>query len=306
MKSLTASLKEYMTLRRSLGYQLNATEYNLKKFIKYLKKKSYQYITVKLALEWATLPQNVKRSHWSQRLSIVRQFSRYRMAEDSRTEVIPPHLLSQQPSRAIPYIYSNKEIFQLLEACKSLSSLGLRHHTYFAFFGLMAVTGCRIGELISLNRDDFDVKNNWIIIRNSKCNKSRLLPLDKTTILQLKKYSEIRDQFPAHDVNAFFLADKGTRITIWGARIAFIRISKQIGLRGQLDTHGPRIHDIRHTFAVNTLLNWYRKGINVDKKIMLLSTYLGHKKPTDTYWYITGTPELLAQATNRLKKNIGE
>ena len=258
-----------------------------------------------LALEWATLPQNVKRPTWSRRLSIVRLFAQYRIAEDPRTEVPPLYLLSQKPNRATPYIYSEEEIRQLLKACQSLSSQGLRHHTYFTFFGLMAVTGCRISELVSLNRDDLDIKNSWIIIRNSK-GKSRLLPLHPTTMRQLKKYNKIRDQFPAHDINAFFLSDQGTRITKWSARFAFIQISKQIGLRGLFDSHGPRIHDIRHSFAVSTLLNWYRKGINVNQKIMLLSTYLGHKKPTDTYWYVTGTSDLLAQATTRLEKKIGE
>jgi len=306
MKSLMTSLHEYIEMRRSFGYQLKETEQNLKKFITYLKKKGCQYITVQLAVEWAILPKNVKRAYWSRRLCFVRLFAQYRMAEDPRTEVPLPHLLSQQPNRAIPYIYSDKEIQQLLGACQLLLSLGLRHHTYFTFFGLMAVTGCRISELISLNRDDLDVKNNWIIIRNSKCNKSRLLPLHQTTIQQLKKYSKIRDQFPVHDINAFFLSDRGTRITKWSARFAFIRISKQIGLRSHFDSYGPRIHDIRHAFAVKTLLNWYRQGININKKIMLLSTYLGHKKPTDTYWYITGTPELLAQATTLLEKNTGE
>lgn len=306
MKSLTTSLHEYIKVRRSLGYQLNTTERNLKKFITYLKKKDCQYITVALALEWATLPKNVKRSTWSQRLSIIRLFAQYLIAEDPRTEVPSPYLLSERTNRSRPYIYSEKEIRQLLKACQSLSSRGLRHHTYYTFFGLIAVTGCRINELISLNRDDLDTKNNWIIIRNSKCNKSRLLPLHPTTMRELKKYSKIRDQFPVHDINAFFLSDRGTRITEWNARFAFIQISKQIGLRGPFDSNGPRIHDARHTFAVKTLLNWYRKGINVNQKIMLLSSYLGHKKPTDTYWYLTGTAELLAQATTRLEKNIGE
>ena len=305
MKSLTTSLHEYIKLRRSLGYQLKTVERNLKKFITYLKKKGYQHITVPLALEWATLPQNVKRSTWSRRLSIVRLFAQYRIAEDPRTEVPPLYLLSQQSNRVTPYIYSEKEIRQLLKACQSLSSKGLRHHTYFTFFGLMAVTGCRISELISLNRDDLDVKNSWIIIHNSK-GKSRLLPLHPTTMQQLKKYSKIRDQFPVHDMNAFFLSDRGTRITKCSTEFTFIQISKQIGLRGLFDSHGPRIHDIRHSFAVSTLLNWYRKGINVNQKIMLLSTYLGHEKPSNTYWYVTGTSNLLAQATTRLEKSIGE
>jgi integrase/recombinase XerD len=306
MKSLTTSMHEYINVRRSLGYKLKEQERYLKEFIKFLKKKDYQYITVKIATEWATLPHDAKLATWSQRLSIVRLFARYRIAEDPRTEIPPSYLLSQQPNRVTPYIYSEQEIQQLLKACQLLPSKGLRRHTYFIFFGLIAVTGCRINELISLNRNDFDDKNGWIIIRNSKCDKSRLLPLHQTTIQQLKKYAKIRDQFPVHDVNAFFLSDRGIRITEWSTRYAFIQISKKIGLRDMFDSYGPRIHDIRHRFAILTLLNWYREGANINKKIILLSTYLGHKKPTDTYWYITGIPELLAQATAKLEKNIGE
>lgn len=302
MKSLSVALKEYIEIRRSLGYKLEFTEINLKKFIDFLKKRNCQYITTQLALEWAVFPQNVKRSYWARRLSTIRLFAQYRKEEDQRTEVPEKYFLSQKTQRAIPYIYTENEISQLLNACKLLSSKRIRHHTYFTFFGLMAVTGCRISELVSLNREDVDMKNNWIIIRNSKCNKSRLLPLHKTTIQQLKKYSKVRDQIPTQDVNAFFLSDQGTRITIWSTRIAFIHVSKQIGLRSFYDSYGPRIQDLRHTFAVKKLLNWYCEGTNINKKIMLLSTYLGHKKPTDTYWYITGTPELFAQAANRLEK----
>ena len=271
MKSLTTALHEYIDVRRSLGYQLKNVERNLKNFIAYMKKKNCRHISTKLAVEWATLPQNVKRSTWSRRLSIVRLFAQYLIAEDPRTEIPPSYLLSQQPNRKTPYIYSKKEIRQLLKGCQLLSSQRLRHHTYFTFFGLMVVTGCRINELISLNRDDLDVKNNWIIIRNSKCDQSRLLPLHRTTMQQLKKYNKIRDQFPVNDVNAFFLSDRGTRITEWSARFAFIQISKKIGLRDFSDSYGPRIHDIRHSFAVRTLLNWYREGIDINKKMIFLS-----------------------------------
>ncbi|OGT42302.1 MAG: hypothetical protein A3F13_07245 [Gammaproteobacteria bacterium RIFCSPHIGHO2_12_FULL_40_19] len=306
MKSLIASLHDYINVRKSLGYKLTEQERYLKSFVKFLKKKNCQYVTVKLATEWATLPRDAKLATWSQRLSIVRLFARYRIASDPRTEVPPPYLLSQQPNRVTPYIYSEQEIQKLLKACQLLPSKGLRCHTYFTFFGLIAVTGCRINELISLNRNDFDEKNGWIIIRNSKCDKSRLLPLHQTTIQQLKKYAKIRDRFPVQDGNAFFLSDRGMRITEWSTRYVFIQISKKIGLRNMIDSHGPRIHDIRHRFAILTLLNWYHEGADINKKIILLSTYLGHKKPTDTYWYVTGTPELLAQATAKLEKNIGE
>lgn len=306
MKQLMPALKEYLKIRRSFGYKLNDTERYLKHFIAFLAKRNCYFITTRLALQWATLSQHAKRSHWSKLLSAVRLFAHYRTAEDPRTEIPPSYLLPQQSDRAIPYIYSNKELRQLLMAFKLLPSHELCHHTYYTFFGLMMVTGCRISELIALNCDDLDLNNGWITIWNSKFNKSRLLPLHPTTVQQLKKYSKVRNKFLDHDTPAFFISERGTRITKSSTRRVFIQASKQIGLRGSDDLSGPRIHDIRHRFATKTLLNWYRKGLDIHKKILLLTTYLGHKSPKDTYWYITGTPELLAQATTQFEKKIGE
>ena len=306
MKQLTTALRKYLKIRRSFGYKLQGTERCLKNFIAFLTKRNCCFITTRLALQWATLSQHAKRSHWSRLLSVVRLFAQYRAVEDPRTEIPPLYLLSQKPDRAIPYIYSNKELRQLLVAFQSLPSKGLRHHTYYTFFGLMMVTGCRIGELLALNRDDLDLNNGWITIWNSKFNKSRLLPLHPTTVEQLKKYSNARDKFLGQNTPAFFISEGGTRITTWSTRRIFVQVSKQIGLRGPDDQNGPRIHDIRHRFATKTLLNWYRNGLDINQKISLLTTYLGHKKPSDTYWYITGTPELLAQATTRFEKKIGE
>lgn len=307
MKSLTASLEDYLVIRRALGYELKETERLLIHFIHFLAEKNEKHITIALALEWAMQAKNVTRAYWSRRLSVVRLFAQYYQTEDQKTQIPPSHLLSQQPCRSHPYIYSDEQICQLLTACQSLSSHGLRGHTYFTFFGLMAVTGCRISELLFLDQEDFNEVDGWITIRNSKFNKSRLLPLHPTTLIQLNKYIKIRDQVHPHpQTDAFFLSDQGTRITKWSVRYVFIQLSKQIGLRAISDSHGPRIHDIRHTFTVKSVLNWYRDDIDVNQKMPLLSTYLGHKKPSDTYWYLTGIPELLAQATSRLEKQLGE
>ncbi len=306
MKQLTTALREYLKVRRSFGYRLRNTEGYLKNFIAFLRNRNCSFITVRLALQWATLPQYATRTCWAIRLSIVRLFAQYLAAKDHRTEIPPLHLLSEKSHRVTPYIYSNKELLQLLEALQSLPSKGLRRHTYYTFFGLMMVTGCRISELLALNRDDLDLDNGWLTIWNSKFNKSRLLPLHPTTVQQLKKYSKVRNKFLDNNTPAFFISERGTRITKSSTRLAFIQVSKQIGLRGPDDSNGPRIYDIRHSFATKTLLNWYRKGLDINQKISLLTTYMGHKKPSDTYWYVTGTPELLAQATNRFEKKIGE
>lgn len=307
MKSLESSVEEYVKIRKSVGYKLERAEYDLKKFIAFLAEQGVDHITTLLALQWAHLPKNVRSTYWAQRLTIVRLFARYRLGEDPRTEIPPAKLLAQRPCRATPHIYSNEEIRRIMQACKLQGSRGLRHNTYSTFFGLMAVTGCRISELIALDRNDFDEKLGLVKIYNSKCAKSRLLPLHSTTLHHLKEYGKIRDKFhPKRKTNAFFVQDRGARITKWSVRGAFIRASKEIGLRASTDSHGPRVHDMRHSFAVKTILRWYREGTNVNQKIAYLSAYLGHKKPSDTYYYLTGVPELLANASARLENQIGE
>lgn len=307
MKSLATSLEDYLKVRRALGYELKDTERLLNHFITFLAEKNKKHITIALALEWAIRPKNTTQAYWSRRLSMVRSFTKYYQADDQKTQIPPTHLLSIQPRRAQPYIYSDEQIRQLLTGCQSLLSHGLREHTYYTFFGLMVVTGCRISELVSLNQEDFNETQYWITILNSKFNKSRLLPLHQSTIVQLKKYIQIRDQcHPNPQSKAFFLSDRGIRLTVWSVRHAFIQTSKQIGLRAPSDSFGPRIQDIRHTFTVKSVLRWYRDDIDVNQKMPLLSAYLGHKKPSDTYWYLTGIPELLAQAAIRLEKQLGE
>ena len=247
MKSLADSIEDYLTIRRSLGYELKENERLLNYFVQFMMEKNKKHITVASALEWAMQPKHATPAYWSRRLSVVRLFAKYYQAEDLKTQIPPTHLLPHQPCRAHPYIYSDEEIRQLLTACLSLSSHGLREHTYFTFFGLMTVTDCRINELLALDRNDFNEMNCWITIHNSKFNKSRLLPLHPSTLIQLKKYCELRDQiYSSPKTNAFFISDQGTRITQWSTRYVFNQISKQIGFRKPSDSFGPRIHDIRY------------------------------------------------------------
>ena len=303
MKSLKTSVKEYFALRRSFGYKLIAQERLLESFLIFLRQHNADYITTNLALQWAKSPKNAEAVTWAQRLTTVRLFARYRSVEDPRTEIPPPNLLSRQTHRAIPYIYSDEEINLLLTACHSLYSKGLRHHTYYTFFGLLAVTGCRVGELIALDRDDLNRDKKLLMIRETKFRKSRLVPLHHSTFEQLDKYEELREQFCTQPkANNFFLSEEATQLTDSSVRRAFTWLSKQISIRRNADSAGPRIHDIRHTFAVKTILRWYQNGSDVNQKMPLLSTYLGHTKPSNTYWYLTGTPHLLALAASRLER----
>jgi len=180
--------------------------------------------------------------------------------------------------------------------------MGLRAHTYASVFSLLAVTGRRISELVALDRDHVDLSDGLLTIRHTKFRKSRCLPLHPTTQPALGRYGSLRDGvFPIPASPSFFVSEQGTRLTHWAVRTTFVRLSRQLGWRGPTDSHGPRLHDLRHRFAVQTLVRWYREGVDVDRHLPELSTYLGHVKVSDTYWYLSATPELLDLATQRLE-----
>jgi integrase/recombinase XerD len=304
MICLRKAVENYLTIRRSLGFKLRDMGYNLHHFVSFMEKLDASVITVDLALRWAQQPQGVQPAQWASRLSFVRSFARYWSAIDPRTEIPPMGLLPYRPQRAKPYIYSDEEVEQLLKAAKNLAPLtDLRPWTYYTLFGLMAVTGMRISEIIHLERGNVDFDQKFLTISLTKFNKSRLIPLHPSTLENLKQYLRRRDQFhPRSTASRFFLSNKGMPLTDCIVRWTFIKISRQIGLRKVGDNSGPRIHDLRHRFAVTTLLNWYRTGVDVEQRLPVLSTYLGHAHVTDTYWYLSAIPELLALTKDRLEK----
>lgn len=304
MTCFRKAVENYLTMRRSLGFKLRDMGYNLHHFVSFMEQQGASIITVDLALRWAQQPQGVLPAQWASRLSFVRSFARYWSAIDPRTEIPPMGLLPYRTQRAKPYIYSEEEVEQLLKAAKNLAPLtGLRPWTYYTLFGLMAVTGMRISEIINLERGNVDFDQQFLTIRLTKFSKSRLIPLHPSTVENLKQYLKRRDQLhPRSTATHFFLSNKGIPLTDCIVRWTFIKISRQIGLRKVGDSRGPRIHDLRHRFAVTTLLNWYRTGVDVEQRLPVLSTYLGHAHVTDTYWYLSAIPELLALTKDRLEK----
>lgn len=304
MTCLRKAVENYLTMRRSLGFKLRDMEHNLHHFVSFMEQQEASIITVELALRWAQQPQGVQPAHWATRLSFVRSFARYWSAIDPRTEIPPMGLLPYRPKRATPYIYSDEEIEQILNAAKNLSpSKGLRPWTYYTLFGLLAVTGMRISEVIHLGRGDVDLDQELLTVRLTKFSKSRLIPLHPSTVKNLKHYLRRRDQFhPWSTASRFFLSNQGIPLTDCMVRWTFVKLSRQIGLRKIGDCGGPRIHDLRHRFAVTTLLDWYRAGVDVEQRLPVLSTYLGHAHVTDTYWYLSAIPELLALTKDRLEK----
>lgn len=304
MSAIRNTVEEYLTLRRGLGFKLNQEGRWLEQFASFLERRRSYRITTLLALEWATQPKHAQLSHLAHRLSVVRGFAQYLASSDVRTEVPPLGLLPYRYQRKTPYIYTNNEIGRLLKTAAQLQSqTGLRSQTYTTLLGLLVVTGMRISEVVSLDRNDFDVSNALLTVRRTKFGKTRLIPLHASTRRVLERYAKKRDRiFSKPKTSSFFVGDHGLRLTINTVEVTFVKLSHQVGLRGPSDRHGPRLHDLRHRFAVNTLLNWYRSGVDVERHLPELSTFLGHVHPTDTYWYLSAVPELMRLVAKRLEQ----
>jgi integrase/recombinase XerD len=306
VKRLEQALNDYLRIRRSLGYRLREPEGLLRNFMAFLQAERAPYITRQLALRWATQPAKAQPATWAQRLGIIRRFAIWHSATEPRTEIPPAGLLPHRYRRKPPHIYSDEEIENVLRGSQQLPSPnGLRARTYTTIFGLLVATGMRVNEALGLDRVDVDLERGILYIRRTKFGKSRYVPVHASTVEALKKYAEVRDRvFPAPLIPAFFISEKGTRITECMARYTFAKISQQIGLRvsAKGHGHGPRLQDMRHRFAARTLIHWYRAGLDVERELPKLSTYLGHVHVNDTYWYLEAVPELLQLATDRLIK----
>ncbi len=306
MSQLQKVLEEYLAVRRALGFKLRDAGGALHNFVSFMDQTGASAITTKLALQWAQ--QSVcTPAQWANRLGMVRRFAQYLSAIDPQTEIPPQGLLPYRFCRKPPYIYNQNEIIQLISAAKNLpSTTGLRPYTYSTLLGLLAVTGMRISEATALNREDVDLMQGILTIRRTKFGKSRLVPIHPSTQRALQDYASRRDGiYPKLKTPSFFVSDRGARLTDCTVRWTFIKLSRQTGLRGQDDRRGPRLHDFRHGFAIQTLLHWYRTGVDVEQHLPELATYLGHTHVTDTYWYLSAAPELLQLAAERLENKAG-
>lgn len=241
-------------------------------------------------------------------LNEIRDFARYLSARDPRTQVPPQGLLPGRTRRAQPHIHSDAQILQMVQEAAGLEPRnGLRPSTYGTLLGLLAVTGMRVGEVIAPKDPDVDLRQGLLTVRQSKFNKTRILPVHHSTQEALRAYARVRDKLvPVRATDRFFVSDRGTRLEASVVRRAFLHISRAIGLRTPADRRGPRMHDLRHTFAVRTLADWHRTGVDPEQRLPLLSAYLGHTRVSDTYWYLTAVPELLGAVNTRLEHFLGD
>jgi site-specific recombinase XerD len=297
--------QEYLAHRRALGFALDSSGTLLLRFARFADRSNHRGpLTADMALRWASLPQTASPRYRAERLSIVRGFARYLAAEDGRSQVPDHRLLGQNHYRLQPHIYSDRQLRELVLAAAKLPPVDrLRPYTYSTLFGLLASTGLRVSEALNLNRERVDLDRGILRIEETKFRKSRLVPLHPTATRALRRYVRERDRERlARDSDAFFVGGHGQTLPYSTVRGTFRRLCAQLRWRSNGMLPRPRIHDLRHSFACRRLLRWYQQGINVDHAIASLSTYLGHVKVTDTYWYLTGTAPLLATAGQRFER----
>lgn len=308
MTTLRKALSEYLTLRRGLGAALFRPGIALSHFVDFLEREEAAYITRDLALRWSIEPSDARPATWSARLSYVRGFARWLSAIDPRTEVPPLKLLPFRARRRAPYIYSDDEVRALVLAARRLESFrGLRSLSCATLIGLLAATGMRLSEALALDDADVDLGAGVLLIRRTKFGKSRFIPLHESARRELTKYLRRRNELlPQRPTDAFLVIDRGTRLGECAARYNFAKVSRAVGLRPATRDYrhgrGPRLHDLRHRFAAKRLVEWYRAGLDVEREIPRLATYLGHVHVNETYWYIEAVPELLQLATKRLTR----
>jgi len=305
MTDLRAAAHDYRTVRRQLGCELKQPGRTLEDLVEFMQRAGMARVTTELALMWATSVQ-AHPHRWRRRLGVVRGFARYLSTIDPATEIPPEDLLPAALPRVAPYLYSPGEIQALMAAARALSPR-LRAATFETVIGLLAVTGLRPGEALGLDRADVDLSDGALHVRAAKQNKHREVPLHDTTTTVLRRYSRLRDRHqPVPSSPAFFVSQHGRRLSAGAFHATFAKLIGQIGLEGAGERTRPRAHDIRHSFAVRTLIGWYQAGENVDAKLPLLSTFLGHVDPASTYWYLQASPELLALVRDRLERAVRE
>lgn len=301
---ISRQIEEYIVYKRSLGYQIKVESEELKRFAAYTMDVGYEgSLTPAIVLQWVTLKKDYSRWYMSRRLETVRTFAKYICVFDPKAQVPPKGIFGKCHGRVTPYIFTENEIQILMKHASKLNSPdGLRKRTITTAIGLLVSTGMRPGELCNLENDDVDLNNGLITIRETKFSKSRIIPLHKTTIIQLRSYVNDRDKLRSHYNSKYFMImTNSNKLKLCNFEYALQIIRNNLLTTTKWTRRPPRLYDFRHTFACNTLLNWLKNGVDINNKILYLSTYLGHVKISDTYWYLTGTPELMQLASKHFE-----
>lgn len=297
------TLQDYLALRRGLGYKLHSEGTALESFASFMEQQHQDAISTELALAWATRPASVQPARWARRLSMVRGFARYCRALDSRSEIPPCELLPLQYSRPTPYFFTDDDIVHLLQATLELTLKNrFLNQTLHCLFGLLSVSGLRVGEALNLTVDDVDLDIGVLTIHGAKFGKSRLIPLHQTTVWVLAAYKETRQKALAgRPLPFWFVSRQRGQLGYDCARYHFNHLMTSIISTRATQQRRPHMHDLRHRFALSTLVMWYHDGHDVERCLPILSAYLGHVETRDTYWYLSACPALMQGARDRLE-----
>jgi integrase len=298
VSALEQQLVEYLTVRRALGFKLTNVELLLRQFVRYLDQLGEQRITINTALAWAVLPGGSDSLHYG-RLAAVRGFATHLRVVDPSVEIPGVELLRNGPPRRRPFLYTEEEILALIDAC-GMFRTAHRAATYRTLIGLLASTGIRVGEAIGLDRENLDLAVGVIVVRG-KLDKLRELPLSSSTTAALRAYLARHDRPPSPPgERALFVSSTGTRVAIDGVEQTFSLLRDRVGPPSR-GGRRPTVHGLRHTFAIRTMLDAYQDGADAGARLGILSTYLGHVEPANTYWYLHAAPELMSAAADRLE-----
>lgn len=304
MSALDRHVQDYLRMRRALGFKLTAEGRLLPQLVAYLDAAGASTLTSELAIAWAQLPVGVQAIQWAHRLSAARGFAAYLATVEPATEIAPADVFGARQRRRTPHLWTARQVADLLTESRTLRP-AIRAATYEALFGLLAVSGMRVGEAINLDRHDVDLNSGVLTIQEAKLDRVRLVPLHPTTSEALRRYTTERDRLcPTPRSTAFFLSTRGTVLDYSCVWRTFAQLSTAIGVR-DTTASGPTIHDLRHSFTVNVLIGWQRAGVDVAEHMAVLSNYLGHVGPASTYWYLSASPELMALAAQQLDERYG-
>lgn len=298
-------VEDYIALRRHLGYRSVGPERYLRGFTDFLDQRGHHGpIPLTLSVEWAAATTSADPCNRARRLTVIRGFLRHLSALDGATQVPPPGLLGPAGHRKPPHVYSEEEISALLEAAAGLAPVGgLRPHCYATLFGLLACTGLRICEALALSCDDVDLAGGVLTVRAGKRGRTRLTPVHPSALTPLGDYAAEREQRygPPGSDQAFFRTDRSERVSYSAASSTFGVLRRRLGWTAQGRTRAPRIHDLRHQMVVRRIQTWHAQGVDVNHKIAVLATYLGHVQVSDVYWYLSAVPELMSIVADRFE-----
>jgi integrase len=308
MSALRKAVEDYIALRRQLGFKLDRQQFLLREFASFMEACGAPFITTDRALQWVLRPQRARPSYRTQRLIAVRCFARHYCAIDPRSQIPPSDLLPNRPRRARPYLYSDGDITRLLVAARSLRPAGsLRGLTYATLLGLLTVTGLSISEALALTLKDVDLQQGLLTIRKTKFGKTRLVPLHPSARRALRQYAIQRDACAGTGfAPCFFVSSQGGPLTAGAVTKTFRALCGRVGLHALKHCDEPKLHHFRHRFATESLLRWYRADDDVERRLPVLSTFLGHVCISSTYWYLSCHPELMGQAMRRLERRWGK